>query len=182
MSLFYNKKPLVLNPELACLVGLSEAIVLQQVHYWLEKNRESGRNENEGRYWAYNTVEGWREQFPFWSVNGIRKVLKRLESRGLLMTGNFNKSKFDRTIWYSIDYEAVERLAKVENGSGDQNLRPFTTLGQMEVSQSGTPIPENTREGDGVGLWERLQEVALEKKVSGLSSRQRMNRALKRVK
>ena len=51
-----------------------------------------------------------------------------------------------------------------------------------------SPIPEITREGvkidpaeDEVSLWERLQEMSLEKVLSEPSARQRMNRAMKRV-
>ena len=33
----YDRYPLIINPTLAELIGLNEAIVLQQIHYWTEK-------------------------------------------------------------------------------------------------------------------------------------------------
>ena len=59
-NLLYNKRPLIVNPELACIIGLNEAIILQQVHYWIEKKKESNIDFHDGRYWAYNTYEGWQ--------------------------------------------------------------------------------------------------------------------------
>ena len=39
------------DSKLAKWLGLNEAILLQQIHYWLQKNAEDGRNLEEGRYW-----------------------------------------------------------------------------------------------------------------------------------
>src|SRR5699024_12648676 len=66
----------------------------------------------EGRYWVYNTYEGWQEQFPFWSVSTIKRTLVRLEESGLLITANYNKMKIDRTKWYTVDYDKLDDLAK----------------------------------------------------------------------
>ena len=55
-NLLFDKHPLVVNPSLAALIGLNEAIVLQQVHYWLKHNEEADKNFEEGRYWTYNTI------------------------------------------------------------------------------------------------------------------------------
>lgn len=35
MSLLFAERPLVINTQLAMKIGLNEAIVLQQLHYWL---------------------------------------------------------------------------------------------------------------------------------------------------
>ena len=35
MSLLMTSQPIVINRDLACRIGLNEAIVLQQLHYWL---------------------------------------------------------------------------------------------------------------------------------------------------
>ena len=38
--LLINEHPLMVLPSLATAVGLNQAIVLQQVHYWLDLNRK----------------------------------------------------------------------------------------------------------------------------------------------
>lgn len=46
-----DSHPLVLNKQLAVILGLNEALILQQVHYWIEINKKNNRNFQEGRYW-----------------------------------------------------------------------------------------------------------------------------------
>ncbi|MDR7079859.1 hypothetical protein J2Y03_004917 [Neobacillus niacini] len=42
-------------------VGLNEALVLQQIHYWLGINK----HEIEGRKWVYNSYPDWQRQLQF---------------------------------------------------------------------------------------------------------------------
>lgn len=102
MSLLFLDKPIVINPSLAKVIGLNEAIVLQQIHYWLDKTK-SGR-EYDGKFWIYNTYEQWTEQFPFWSVDTVRRAISSLRKQGLIIAKQLNKSKHDRTNFYTIDY------------------------------------------------------------------------------
>lgn len=103
-SLLINEEPLQLLPSLAKAVGLNEAIVIQQLHYWLQKSD----HEHDGRRWIYNTVEGWQKQFPFWSEKTIRRIFDSLvDMKIVVKTDAYNKSKIDRTLWYSLDYEAL---------------------------------------------------------------------------
>ena len=41
MSTLLNNRPLILDKYLATLLGLNEALILQQVHYWLEINKKT---------------------------------------------------------------------------------------------------------------------------------------------
>lgn len=110
-KLLIEEYPLQVLPSLAVKIGLNEAIVLQQIHYWITV---SG-NKKDGRFWIYNTYDAWVEQFPFWSKSTIRRIIDNLEKSGLLITGNYNKAKFDRTRWYTIDYEKVNELGVVSS-------------------------------------------------------------------
>mgnify|MGYP000459734166 CR=1 FL=1 len=94
-NLLFDEHPLVVNPELATQIGLNEAIVLQQIHYWTCFNEKAEKNERDGFYWTYNTYKAWQEQFPFWSIMTIRRIIKSLETHGLLIIGSFNKLKVD---------------------------------------------------------------------------------------
>ena len=109
-KLLLDSQPLVVLPELAAVVGLNEAIVLQQIHYWIEINKKANRNHNDGYYWTYNSYEAWHEQFPFWSKNTIVRIIEKLEKSNLIVTGNYNKLKLDRTKWYRINYEELNEL------------------------------------------------------------------------
>lgn len=102
-NLLIDEYPLIIIPSLASKIGLNKAVVLQQIHFWVSKEK----NLEEGRYWVYNTYEGWAEQFPFWSVSTVRRILNGLEDDGLIIADNYNKLRFDKTKWYSIDYEKL---------------------------------------------------------------------------
>ncbi|OCA86046.1 hypothetical protein A8F94_14490 [Bacillus sp. FJAT-27225] len=102
---------MTINPTLAVKIGLNEAIVLQQIHYWLKKKLHI----IEGRSWVYNTYKEWNQQFPLWSESTIKRVFKTLENLGYVISGNFNKSKLDQTKWYTIDYEKLRELEDGES-------------------------------------------------------------------
>lgn len=114
------------NAELATEIGLNEAIFLQQVHYWLTINEEVNRNFKDGRYWTYNTYDEWIEKYlPFWSKSTLRRTIKSLEEQKLLIADNFNKAKFDKTKWLTIDYEKLKEVEdkvynKEESGQNEQ--------------------------------------------------------------
>ena len=68
-KLLIDDYPLQVLPKLAVAIGLNEAIFLQQVHYWLQKNTKHVRN---GKIWCYNAYKDWkRDNFPFWSESTI---------------------------------------------------------------------------------------------------------------
>lgn len=114
-KLITNEKPLVVLPSLAKLLGINEAIILQQIHYWLERSN----NIHDGYKWVYNSVAEWQKQFPWLSLKTLKRKFKSLEDKGLLITENYNKTKFDRTKWYRIDYEAFSNLG---NALGQNDL------------------------------------------------------------
>lgn len=107
-KLLINDHPLQVLPNLAAKIGLNEAILLQQIHYWLN----STSNERDGRKWIYNTFEEWQTQFPFWTVVTIKRIVKSLRDAGLIMTtSQYNKMALDRTLWYTIDYSVMDSLS-----------------------------------------------------------------------
>ena len=100
MSLLISEQPLLIMPKLAAKIGLNEAILAQQIHYWVEKSDKF----YDGKHWIYNTHDSWLEQFPFWSKATLKRVIISLKSQGIIFTGNYNKMKMDRTVWYTINY------------------------------------------------------------------------------
>ncbi|MGM7635663.1 DnaD domain-containing protein [Bacillus sp. Hm123] len=135
-KLLLDERPLVIIPSLATKVGLNESIILQQIHYWLQ----SSEHKHDDRKWVYNTYEQWQEHFPFWSISTIRRSIKSLEDAGLLIAGNFNKRKSDKTKWYSIDFEKVEGL----NSSSVQNEQSTCSKRTVRVFKLNRTLPKST--------------------------------------
>jgi hypothetical protein len=97
---------LIVPVELAARIGVDDALLLQQIHYWLTL----GGHERDGHRWIYNSYSEWTVQFPFWNKDKVRRVVERLRRRGLLLTASYNHHAYDRTLWYTIDYTAVAAL------------------------------------------------------------------------
>ncbi|MED3717323.1 DnaD domain protein [Geobacillus thermodenitrificans] len=139
-KLLLDEKPLVILPSLAKEIGLNEAIILQQFHYWLQESN----NERDGQRWIYNTYEDWQKQFPFWSVTTIRRTIKKLENQGIIVSDNLNSMKIDKTKWYRIDYERLEEIVSKENDIWSVHVTKMTNRGgqndHMDVVKMTTPI------------------------------------------
>ncbi len=133
---------------LATLIGLNEAIVIQQVHYWIKNKEKANQDYIDGRYWVYNTYEQWQAQFPFWHINTIQRTFKSLEKKGLLIVGNYNKAGFDKTKWYTIDYDVLYRFNPTSYQNGEI-VTPNWYDGTHQNDQTNTidytkTTPENT--------------------------------------
>ncbi|OQP00880.1 replication protein [Geobacillus sp. 44C] len=142
--LLLDEEPLVILPSLAAAIGLNESIVLQQLHYWLERST----NVQEGHTWVYNTYEEWKEQFPFWSESTIRRIITKLEKQGLIITGNFNRSKIDKTKWYRINYEKLAQLQDEQS-----TAQPDTSTVQNEQSTDEIDSPSVQNEQSICSDW-----------------------------
>ena len=112
------------NVELAKEYGILEAIILNNLQFWIEKNRANGTNFHDGHYWTYNSAKAFSELFPYASQKQIRKALQNLIGEGIIQTGNYNKNPYDRTLWYSFTekgnsiFQTVNiDLPKRENGN-----------------------------------------------------------------
>ncbi|WP_342512107.1 conserved phage C-terminal domain-containing protein [Sporosarcina sp. FSL K6-1522] len=108
MNLLIEESPLQVLPSLAMQVGLNEAIVLQQLHF----RALISTNVRDGHKWVYKTYEEWKnEEFPFWSVDTIKRAIRRLEDKGyIIATSSYNRMKMDKTKWYRIDYAKLQLL------------------------------------------------------------------------
>lgn len=102
-EVFERTNFLLVSPEMAQALGTNEAIILQQIRYWINKNILNGYNFRDGYYWTYNSYPDWQKQFPFMSVSTIKNCIRNLEKKGILISANYNKYRYDRTKWYRIN-------------------------------------------------------------------------------
>lgn len=161
-KLLLDEEPLVIIPSLAVAIGLNEAIVLQQLHYWIKKSNHI----KDGRPWVYNTIPDWAEQFPFWGEKTVRRTFDSLVNMQIVLKGNYNEKKTDRTTWYSIDYTKFNEIAskapkrvkktqkpkkEIANGQNDQLEKDKVTksngqVDHLQEDKMGRSIPESTSE------------------------------------
>lgn len=92
------------DPEIAAQVGVNAALIYQNLFFWIETNEADGRNYRDGRYWTYNSVAAYAKLFPYLTLKQIRTAIERLLDNGLILKGNYNEDRYDRTAWYALTH------------------------------------------------------------------------------
>lgn len=100
------------DKDIAVAYGLPEAIILNHIQFWIEQNEANKLNYFDGSYWTYNTTKAFAEIFPYLSQRQIQCALKHLRDEGILKTGNYNKSAYDRTLWYAFTEKGISIMQK----------------------------------------------------------------------
>ena len=133
--LLFNEEPITINRLAANVLGLNEAIVVQQIHYWLNINEKAKINIYDDKVWTYNTYDVWqKENFTFWSVRTLKSIFKKLEDKGILIKGNYNKKKYDRTLWITLDYNKLEELLLQYENNNEIQHNPDKNIKNIEIS------------------------------------------------
>lgn len=167
-KLLFDEQPLVVDRSLAKVFGLNEAIVIQQIHYWIKINERKKSNFHDGRYWTFNALRVWHEEnFNFWSFDTVKRTFSKLEKMGILIVGNYNPDPRDRTKWYSLNYDLLDKLvaehrnknddgnnnegmhkcksAKCTNGATTANVQNAQMQNaHLQMSKMHQPLPEIT--------------------------------------
>ena len=169
------------NVEIATKYGMLEAVLLNNLYYWVTKNEANDKNYHDGYYWTYNSAKAFHKLFPYVSEHRIRNALKHLEDEGLIITGNYNQSAYDRTIWYALTENAISIL---------QNYKMEEVKKQNGNDKSATPIPNN-KPNSKSNIYEDVPDqlkdaftewVNMRKQIKKpITSRQTVTRALNKL-
>jgi hypothetical protein len=124
-------------------VGVNAAIILDKFTWWIRQNAANERNFHDGRYWTYNSTKALTSMFPFFNAKQIGRILKKLIDDGYLLTGNYNKVAFDRTLWYTLS-DKGERLMKDKEMHFPKVENEISQKWEMRFPENGKPIPVST--------------------------------------
>lgn len=136
--------------HIAAKYGITEAIIISHICYWIDFNRRTKKNFHQGRTWFYDTLDDIRAHFPYLTKDQVFNAIYRLcngksrkskkkdlDFEPVLLIGNFNQTTYDRTAWYSFIDES-KWLKQI----------PILDKAKMDIgeSQNGnwnnpTPIP-----------------------------------------
>lgn len=121
------------DTKIAEKYGVHSAILLNNIYFWIEKNKANGNNYFNGSYWTFNSKKAFSELFPYMTARQIDYALKKLIDEGVLITGNYNKVAYDRTLWYAITKKGYSIL---------QNCEMEETKMNIGNSENVQPIPD----------------------------------------
>lgn len=107
------------------------AILVHHFAYWVDYNTRSKKNYHDGKFWTYQTIDEIANHFPYLSRKQVERYMKKLTDQNILVKGNYNKTKFDRTVWYTFSDEWSNRREK-----------PISRNREMEKPESGNQSPD----------------------------------------
>lgn len=130
--------------DVAQVVGVNAAIILGSIRHWCKKNSANGKHYHDGRYWSYNSTKAFCEMYPYLGRSAIDNALKKLEDGGYILIGNYNKTKYDRTRWYSITDEGLALF--YPQGKMEDEIHSLKQGMEVRESRNGSapkqePIP-----------------------------------------
>ena len=92
----------IFDVDIARKYGVNAAVLLENIGYWIKQNEANEVNYFDGYYWTFNSRRAYRELFPYMSERQIATAFEKLIADGLVITGNYNKLAYDRTLWYAL--------------------------------------------------------------------------------
>lgn len=188
------------DKDIAVQFGIAEAIILNHMQFWIEKNEANGKNFYDGSYWTYNSTKAYAEIFPYFSQRQIQNALKHLRDEGILKTGNYNDVAYDRTLWYAFTEKGISIMQKCKMDYADlsnglcKNVEPIpdnktdninTDSKQIKKSKKSFETvshPNDFSQGGNVHRVENLQTNALSSNNINALSANNINASKERKK
>ncbi|MDE2518988.1 MAG: hypothetical protein O0W93_06205 [Methanocorpusculum sp.] len=112
------------NVEVAVEYGMAEAVILEYMYFWCQKNEANRKNMKDGLAWTYNSIKALSELFPYLTEKKIISAIKHLEDEGLLVSG----------IQISMTGQSGMQSPKKEN--------PFTKTGKSKNLKRKIKMPK----------------------------------------
>ena len=131
--------------NIAVELGVNAAIILENISFWVKQNEANGTNYYDGCYWTYNSRKAYLELFPYMGERQLNDVFKKLIDKGYIISGNYNKTKLDRTLWYALTSKAKKALQHEnvqDDISHDSNVAKCSNGTPQNVVQEHCKIAE----------------------------------------
>ena len=165
------------------LQHVEKAIIIENLSFWIDKNKANRKHLHNGKYWTYNTAQAFSELFPYMNPNSIQKWLKQLKDDGYILSENFNDNSYDRTKWYTLTNKAYKHLRPfVKNTNGnvettnpsDQNDESTTTDIKQDINTDTPPAPKGESKSISIDSlteeqkdqWRRFKQVCADNNIS----------------
>lgn len=125
-NLVLDEYPIVIQASLVRRLGIAEAALVQQLHYW------SGRatRTHDGHTWVYKTYADWSQEIGL-STKACRGALDKLRRAGVVIAVENPTDARDHTLWWRIDYDVL--------GEGSQSAPQGSPTAREGISRAGVP-------------------------------------------
>lgn len=132
--------------EDAMKYGVEKAVVLSNIRFWLNNNKSKDLStvKHDGYYWMYNTAKDMSNVLPYFTQSKVQRLLKQLEDDGVLIVGNYNKVKYDRTKWYTLSEFTYDENCSTQT--------PELNIGNEQIEQPIQDSKTNTKTNNKINI------------------------------
>ncbi|MBW4617451.1 MAG: hypothetical protein KME21_30405 [Desmonostoc vinosum HA7617-LM4] len=107
-KLITPESPLLVPPLLASEIGLEEAVILQQIHYYCQISKHI---KADGRRWFWKTLNDWGQTLPFLKISAIRRAIANLKDNfKLIDVCRHSEKTWYQANWFTVNVENVQAL------------------------------------------------------------------------
>lgn len=147
------------DAELAAVFGIEKAVLIQNFAFWISKNAANKNAFYDGRYWTFHSSSALLELLPeFRNAKRIEYLIKSLTEDGILLKGNYNKTKMDRTCWYAFTDLGLSILKRYNIVSEciSQKWEMDSSKVRNGFPESGEAIHDITKDNNNPPLYSPL--------------------------
>ena len=169
-------KVLVVNFKLLEALGgrgySNEAIVLQQIDYWLEQNRKQDKEYIDGEYWVrYSVTKLYKTDFCLlFSIDTLKRIIKSLEDKNFVIISKKEKKKYIR-----INYTEINKFFSI---SGEPVKTPDEPVKTSMQNIENRIMVQNAPNNDVISTREMVQNAPNENQSGAKCTKQEVQNAL----
>jgi hypothetical protein len=143
------------NTNVAKEFDLDIATLLHNFKFWTLTNLANKKNIHDGLCWTYNSVPAFCLIFPYWTRHQIEHLIAKCKRLGLIVAGNYNKHKYDRTKWYALTAKAYRLYPELQEETF------ITTLWESISENSDMKLLHPTISENSEMLFENFRDAFL---------------------
>ncbi|MCA1572682.1 MAG: hypothetical protein LC798_20780 [Chloroflexi bacterium] len=174
-ALLLDERPLVIQPSLVRRVGIAEAAILQQLHYWSQRSTSI----HDGERWVYKTYADWADEIGV-TAKVVRAALDKLRRLEIVVAIQSPVDPRDNTRWWRIDH-AVLYDDPDPDPTPPEEGRPSAPQGRPPAPQGRPPAPQGSSYARVPDVVHRLQTESKEARAPKSPSQPPVSYGGKRV-
>ena len=140
--------------KLAAKYGIQKAILIHHFQHWIRVNRKRKKNIRNDKCWSYQSRADIAAHFPYLTEDSVIHHIEGLLKDGILISDNFNRAKFDKTLWYAfadeklfgVDQESIDQMEGYSNNSYERGKPLSKGENPSREGENPGPIPDTKKE------------------------------------